>query len=299
MDLLTLEQYDEDTINSIINNNLEESINIEFKSSGALSKQDSVKKEISKDISAFANSDGGIIIYGLDEESHVASKVSFIDGNTYTKEWIENIILSTIQPRIDNLKIIPVRFNEEISKSLYVLKIPKSNNSPHMNGDKKYYRRFNFQSVPMEEYEVKNLYNKLDSYVLELEKITTKYSLKEDKVLFDIQVLMINVGQGICSEYKVAIDFENVVKLGLTWSNPNDIVVTHKDKRNFKVSSNKVVSIFPNEILNILNFTIEIDKDYFKQFISEANILLLIYEKSGITEMELNPNEMFKTEIIT
>src|SRR5690606_6095200 len=133
----------------------------EFKSAGALSKQESVKKEISKDISAFANSDGGIIFYGLDEKNHVASNVSFIDGNIFTKEWIENIVLSTIQPRIDDLKIIPIRFEDDILKSVYVVKIPKSNNSPHMNGDKKYYRRFNFQSVPMEEYEVKNLYNKI------------------------------------------------------------------------------------------------------------------------------------------
>src|SRR5690606_1312443 len=129
MDILENEDFTPLTIENIIKNNLEESINIEFKSSGALSKQESVKKEISKDVSAFANSDGGIIIYGIEENKHVASKLSFIDGNIFTKEWIENIIISTIQPKIDNLKIIPVRFEDDIKKSVYVLKIPKSNNS--------------------------------------------------------------------------------------------------------------------------------------------------------------------------
>src|SRR5690606_16713696 len=101
------------------------------------------------------------------------------DGNLFTKEWIENIVLSTIQPRIDNLKIIPIRYDDDISKSVYVVKIPKSNNSPHMNGDKKYYRRFNFQSVPIEEYEVKNLYNKKDNYNIDIEGIYTKILSKD------------------------------------------------------------------------------------------------------------------------
>lgn len=294
MDILENEDFTPLTIENIIKNNLEESINIEFKSSGALSKQESVKKEISKDVSAFANSDGGIIIYGIEENKHVASKLSFIDGNIFTKEWIENIIISTIQPKIDNFKIIPIRFEDDIKKSVYVLKIPKSNNSPHMNGDKKYYRRYNFQSVPMEEYEVKNLYNKADIYDLDIENITTKHKVDENTISFDLQVLLINDGNNICSEYKVALDFENVPPLQITWNNNNDIQLTQKNKNNFKISNNKSLPIFPNEIFNALNFTVVIEKVNYNEFIEKAKIKILIFMKTGISELDIDANKMFK-----
>ncbi len=85
MNLLEQEDFSEESILNIIKSNLEESINIEFKSAKALSKENSVKKEISKDVSAFANSDGGIIFYGIDELNHIATSISYIDGNIFTK----------------------------------------------------------------------------------------------------------------------------------------------------------------------------------------------------------------------
>lgn len=125
-ELHKLETYNIETIKSFINNEIEESIHIEFKSSGALSKKDNEKKEVSKDVSAFANSDGGIIIYGIEEKNHKANDFSFIDGNEYTKEWLEQIISSTISRNISDLKIYPIRNNSEITETIYVVQIPSS-----------------------------------------------------------------------------------------------------------------------------------------------------------------------------
>lgn len=45
-------------------------------------------------------------------------------------------------------------------KVLYVVYVPQSNRAPHIASDKKFYKRFNFQSVPMEEYEVRDSANR-------------------------------------------------------------------------------------------------------------------------------------------
>ena len=87
-DFFVKEEYTEKDIISLIKNKAEESINLDFKSSDSLGSEPSKKKELSKDVSSFANSDGGIIIYGIEENNHVAESLSFVDGNTYTKEWI-------------------------------------------------------------------------------------------------------------------------------------------------------------------------------------------------------------------
>lgn len=123
-----------------------------------MSKDDKKKAEIAKDVSAFANSDGGIILYGIEEQEHKAHALPYIDGNTYTKEWLEQVIQDNIQRRIEGLKIFPIRDNGDITKSIYIVKIPRSSNTPHMSADKCYYKRNNFRSVKMEEYEVRDLF---------------------------------------------------------------------------------------------------------------------------------------------
>ena len=115
--------YDEKYINDLIVANAEESLNLEFKSSEAIKD----KKELGKDISAFANSAGGIIIYGILEKNHVADSTSFIDGNQFTKEQLEQVINGRIFPKIDGLNIYPIRFGGAIEKSIYVVEIPESN----------------------------------------------------------------------------------------------------------------------------------------------------------------------------
>ena len=40
---------------------------------------------------------------------------------------------------------------------LYVVSVPQSNRAPHMASDNRFYKRFNFESVPMEEYEVRDV----------------------------------------------------------------------------------------------------------------------------------------------
>jgi hypothetical protein len=52
--------------------------------------------------------------------------------------------------------IDPSRSNEVV----YVIEIPKSTTA-HQNSDKKYYRRYNFQSIPMDDWEIKDIINRV------------------------------------------------------------------------------------------------------------------------------------------
>ena len=87
-------------------------------------------KEIAKDVSAFANSDGGCIIYGIEEDKHLPKKIdSGVDHDKYTREWLENVITSNISPRIDGITISPIPLSPD--NSVYIVDIPKSSRGPH------------------------------------------------------------------------------------------------------------------------------------------------------------------------
>lgn len=165
------EDYSPEDIYALISIGAEESTYLEFKASGSLATSDGKKNEIAKDISAFANSDGGILIYGIEEANHIAASFSFIDGNTFTKEWLENIIQSRITPRLSQFRIIPVRIDNDFQKTVYVVKIQRSDISPHMTADKRFFKRYNFRSAQMEEYEIRDLYNRKNKTSLEIEDI--------------------------------------------------------------------------------------------------------------------------------
>ncbi|MFI5204010.1 MAG: helix-turn-helix domain-containing protein [Flavobacteriales bacterium] len=296
MQILELEDFTEQTIKEIIDSNLEESINIEFKSGNALSKETIAKKEISKDISAFANSDGGLIFYGINEENHVASSMSFIDGNTFTKEWLENIIISNIQPKINDLKIFPIRFEQDVKKTIYVIKIPNSTFSPHINGDKKYYRRFNFQSVPMEEYEIRNLYLGQKESKVYVDRLLVKPVDTDEpdtkNYSFYIEIQIANDGNFVSEKYKVACNISNVVGINISYDTNKNYSVTNKIEEGVKISNNDIVPLFPNELFNVLSFTLHIPKSKFDEITQTLIFKTLTFNVTEMEESEMNLNEL-------
>jgi hypothetical protein len=66
--------------------------------------------------------------------------------------------MCAIKPRIDGVRIKAVALHSiRPGKILYVVCVPQSLRAPHMASDHRYYRRYNFQSVPMEDYEVRDV----------------------------------------------------------------------------------------------------------------------------------------------
>lgn len=57
------EEYTLEDIQQLIQDEIEEDIHLDYKDGRALSKEEKKRTEITKDVSAFANSAGGIIIY--------------------------------------------------------------------------------------------------------------------------------------------------------------------------------------------------------------------------------------------
>lgn len=124
MDLFSLKEFTIETIKSLIENEVEENVHLDYKDGKALQTNDKGKNEITKDVSSFANSDGVIIVYGVTEKNHIPTVISTCDGNAFTKERLDQII-SNIQPHIKGVKIYPIRVEGDISRSIYVVKIPE------------------------------------------------------------------------------------------------------------------------------------------------------------------------------
>ena len=279
MDFFEKTEYSIDDLTALINNEAEESVHLDFKAAGALSKDDKKKAEIAKDVSAFANSDGGIIVYGIEEQEHKAHALSYIDGNTYTKEWLEQVIQDNIQRRIEGLEIFPIREDGDMTKTIYVVKIPRSSNTPHMSADKCYYKRNNFRSVKMEEYEVRDLFYRETTPILKVAGYNfCQIEESDDYITFGFIAQVWNDSNTIATMYKLNcyinnyIEFENIV-----WEPAKDeINYTCLGKQRLKVFQIGKYPLFPNESVDMLRFSLEIERNHIEAFINNATIELLL-----------------------
>jgi hypothetical protein len=201
----------ESELMQMILSQVEENLHLDYKGAGSLSSTDSKKKEIAKDISAFANSDGGMVIYGIREfddaaRRHLPEKLDPIDRNAISKEWLEQVINSNIQPKIENLTIHPITLSSAINHVAYVIKIPKSNTA-HKASDKKYYKRYNFESVAMEDYEIKDIINRLSSPQLSLvlDPLQTTFNLG----VLRFPIILNNKSKRLAKDVKMSITFND------------------------------------------------------------------------------------------
>lgn len=96
-------------VEMLVRDRVPEDIHLDYKRSAAIA--DDKRGEIAKDVSAFLNSDGGVLIYGVEEDQaqHVPARIDDgVDHTQYSREWLEHVIGSNIQPRIDGLEIAPI-----------------------------------------------------------------------------------------------------------------------------------------------------------------------------------------------
>jgi hypothetical protein len=261
------EEYTFDDIQALIDNDVEESLYLDFKQAGALDRRDSLKRfDISKDVASFANSDGGIIVYGIKEKNHKAESFSFINGNDITKEWLEQVINSNINRRIPDLKIFPIRKDGNIEQTVYVVKIPASIEAPHMSKDQKFYKRYNFESVAMEEYEVRQLYGRKAKSSLKITglRVAPLEAQNDKNIILEWTVSIQNVGDIPELNYKTNTYFHYLTGTEIfTWDkNFNDhYSYSHLNQfKTLKISSNNKEPIFPEENIDSIKLKMEIPK---------------------------------------
>jgi hypothetical protein len=189
-------------IQDLIDKKIEEGPRLDYKAAAALGRSDSKKNDITKDISAFANSAGGTVIYGLkefddDARKHLPEKIDPVDGKEFSREWIDQII-GQISPRIANLRITPVRAGSEAWHTCYVVEVPQGHTA-HQARDLRYYRRYNFESVPMADHEIRDVMNRREHPNLEFRIRIMHASNGDVKILARIW----NRGSVLARSYKI------------------------------------------------------------------------------------------------
>jgi schlafen family protein len=202
------EEWIEKELLELISLQQEETLQLEFKRAESLDKADKKKTEISKDVSAFANSVGGTIIYGLAESTqspHFAQALSPVDPISFPKEWLEQIINSLIQPRIPGIAINSVGLGTtHPGKCAHVVSIPQGTTA-HQASDFRYYRRYNFESVPMLDYEIRQTMDRASRPVYSIKLEAGEISGRDGLRTFKLHSIVENVSELVGQDVSVVV----------------------------------------------------------------------------------------------
>lgn len=157
----SITQFSSADIDQLIQNKTEEDINLEFKQQLPGNAQ-SDKHELCADVSAFANTSGGVIFFGIAENNGAAESVKGIVSSSIDQEIarIEQIIHSGTEPPIPGITCTHLKASD--GSSVVATHIPKSWNQPHLttsNQSFRLYIRTNRGKRPLDPSEIRDKYN--------------------------------------------------------------------------------------------------------------------------------------------
>ena len=198
-----------DLIN-LIEGKVQESQTLDYKRPAALSNHN----EVAKDISSFANSAGGIIVYGIAEDNnHYPCNLEWLDKRKEKgdpKETLENVIISTINPKINNIVVKAIPSESDSNSIILVVDIPESASAPHM-ANNRYFKRYNFQAIAMEDDEIRALMGRRVRPDLQIKLQFEDSFLKYDDAGFSqplkLLLLVENIGKTLAQFLCVIVHF--------------------------------------------------------------------------------------------
>lgn len=276
---MTLETYfhsiDINEIDRFISDKQEEHLNLEFKTVNHPEYNDKNKdddrKNFSKTLSGFANSNGGIIIWGIKAQANslgqdVARELRPIKQLTKFLNQLN---------RLEGLSVIPtvigvIHEKIECGDDLGYIKtlVPKSEVAPHMAiyAGKYYYKRSGDSFYQCEHYDIIDMFSRKKSPKLKFViKVISKEMIHQVKYRYRILVSIMNEGHNIAKYPYLALNFSTFFmpyEFGLDGNRNtglskvrNNVVFNH----NYSGGIDKV--IYPSAILDVDIFYIDLSKD--------------------------------------
>lgn len=195
-------------IQNYFNDRQEESSTLEFKSG------DTEINDVFKEVAAFLNTEGGLLIIGSPRETRetIGKRViNFCKGEvTYSKfvskDWLQQKLFSNITPSPTEIYIKEIVTE---SGNIFILDIPQSTNPPHQsNADGRYYIRLENEAKPAPHGLIQALFDKRKKPKLSARVSRRQLSLKTDTLYVSLH----NESNVPADKVSFIIDIYNIEK---------------------------------------------------------------------------------------
>lgn len=149
-------------IKSFIEERVEENSELEYKGSKKLYSEKG-REDLAKEVTAFANSQGGLLIVGIkeDEAKRYPEQIEWTD---YPREGLIDSLNSKIMPPIQNLEINTVEKRGAKAERIFLIYVLGGPNKPYAVSKNDFYKRAGSTSQPMNRDEIVSLIKERKEY---------------------------------------------------------------------------------------------------------------------------------------
>lgn len=175
----------------------QESVTLDFKEArgagtGTLANED--RKTFAKALSAFANSAGGLLVFGVEARKGVddvdcAQTVKPISNIARFKSEATTASGQLFQPRHDGIVVEAIPSQRQPGAGYLLVQVERSERRPHRSeaaGQKQYFKRAGDSSFEMEHYDVEDAFRRISAPDLVLEMRKSDYSKSGFHVFTDL-----------------------------------------------------------------------------------------------------------------
>lgn len=171
-----------------------------------------------------------------------------------------------------------------------------------MSLDKKYYRRYNFKSVTMEEYEIRLLYKRESKSEIDFDSLWVTKVVYSDNEYDDEEITasreftfqVRNISKVIEKHCKVEATLNNVNDLEAIFIMPpkSNITTSFSSKKDRILSAYNQSPIFPDEVMALLVFKIRVNVKFEKDLMERGVLNVKIHDSNKVKILQLKLSEL-------
>jgi len=246
----TFERLDANGIAEFIRLGQEENLHLEFKTvSSANLRGNDDKRNLAKCLSGFANSDGGIIVWGVNARKNAqgidcAGAAAEIAPIKLFLSRLNELTGDAVSPVVDGIRHKPIEVGRDAGFAVTL--VPESNSGPYMAklGEDRYYKRSGDSFYRMEHFDLEDMFGRRQKPQLQFRLKNLLVGGTREEIQFVVQ----NVGRGIARHVGFWAKFENIEIVQL--ENLNNI--SHLNEGRTVISYDSEGVVHPNGIPTVL-----------------------------------------------
>ncbi len=220
----TFDQLDWEAIESYVKLGQEENLHLDFKTvkNADMTATDD-RRNLARSISGFANSNGGIIVCGVDARKNAegvdcASGVAEISKPALMVSRLNTLTGDATSPIVDGIRHKAIT-NPKTSAGVVVTLVPETDSGPYMAklGEQRYFKRSGDSFYQMEHFDLEDMFGRRQKPSLE---IVLEEGMKENGTE-DLIVLLVNQGRAVARHAGFLMNFQNaeIVTVGQQMQN--------------------------------------------------------------------------------
>lgn len=280
----------EETVNQFIVERRQEDLHLDFKTivKSDMSDKDD-KKNFAMAQSGFANSDGGIIVWGIEARKN-DQNIDCAIGKRPIKELplflskLNEFTGQFVNPKVNGVQHKTIPISEDSGYAVTV--VPKSDSGPHMAkaGEDRYYKRSGSSFYRMEHFDLEDMFGRRKKPILTLhlsiEGGQTSSGPRGKFVHGAIVIGVLNQGRGIAKypylDLNINPPLYSISSYGIDGNYNHGLPkIRGIDSKDHKFGGNANIVIHPGQILGITKIDIEIHENTIPNddIVIEANLM--------------------------